>query len=42
MEDVLLFEADLRNRRRYGKGKELVRLRPESLFLSFAHRVVVE
>ncbi|MFN2608119.1 MAG: putative baseplate assembly protein [Acidimicrobiales bacterium] len=42
VEDVLLFEADLRNRRRYGTGKELVRLRPESLFLSFAHRVVVE
>ncbi len=42
VEDVLLFEADLRNRRRYGKGKELVRLRQESLFLSFAHRVVVE
>jgi hypothetical protein len=42
VEDVLLFEADLRNRQRYGSGKELVRLSPESLFLSFAHRVVVE
>lgn len=42
VDDVLLFEVDLRNRRRYGRGKELVRLSPESLFLSFGHRVVVE
>jgi predicted phage baseplate assembly protein len=42
VDDVLLFEADLRNERRVGKGKEWARLDPDSLFLSFAHRVVVE
>ena len=42
VDDVLLFEADLRNRQRVGKGKEWARLDPDSLFLSFAHRVVVE
>ena len=42
VDDALLFEADLRNRRRIGKGKEWARLGPDSLFLSFAHRVVVE
>jgi predicted phage baseplate assembly protein len=42
VDDVLLFEADLRNQQRVGKGKEWARLDPDSLFLSFAHRVVVE
>ena len=42
VDDVVLFEADLRNRRRVGKGKEWARLDSDSLFLSFAHRVVVE
>lgn len=42
VEEVLLFEADLRNRERAGKGKELVRLSPDCLFLSFQHRVVVQ
>ena len=42
VDDVLLFEADVRNRRRMGKGREWARLAPDSLFLSFAHRVVVE
>ena len=41
VEEVVLFEADVRNRTRIGGGKELVRLSPESLFLSFRHRVVV-
>jgi predicted phage baseplate assembly protein len=42
VDDVLLFEADLRNKRRLGKGKEWAPLSPDSLFLSFAHRIVVE
>ena len=42
VDDVLLFEADLRNERRVGKGKEWARLDPDSLFLSYNHRVVVE
>jgi predicted phage baseplate assembly protein len=41
VEEVLLFEADVRNRRRIGRAKDMVRLSPEALFLSFAHRVVV-
>ena len=41
VEEVVLFEADLRNRVRVGGGKELVHLSQESLFLSFQHRVVV-
>jgi hypothetical protein len=41
VDDVLLFEADLRNQRRVGKGKEWARLDSDSLFLSFAHRIVV-
>jgi predicted phage baseplate assembly protein len=41
VEDVVLFEADVRNRTRVGQGRELVRLGPDSLFLSFRHWVVV-
>jgi len=41
VEEVLLFEADVRNKRRIGRAKDMVRLSPEALFLSFAHRVVV-
>lgn len=41
VDEAVLFPADVRNRVRVGHGKELVRLSPESLFLSFAHRVVV-
>ena len=41
VDDVLLFETDLRNQRRVGKGKEWARLDADSLFLSFAHRIVV-
>jgi predicted phage baseplate assembly protein len=40
-EEVLFFEYDLRNGRRLGSGKELIRLEPQSLFLSAAHQVVV-
>jgi len=41
VEEVVLFEADVRNRVRVGGGKELVRLGQDSLFLAFQHRVVV-
>jgi predicted phage baseplate assembly protein len=41
VEEVVLFEADLRNRTRVGAGRELVRLDAQSLFVSFEHRVVV-
>ncbi len=41
VEEVLLFEFDLRNGRRHGTGKELIRLDRHSLFLSAAHQVVV-
>lgn len=41
VDEVLLFEADARTRRRHGRGREVVRLDPHSLFLSFNHRVVV-
>jgi predicted phage baseplate assembly protein len=41
VEEVLLFEYDLRNGRRHGGGKELVRLDSHSLFLSASHQVVV-
>jgi len=42
VEEVLLFEVDVRNRNRVGAGKELIQLTPESLFLSHQHRVVVK
>lgn len=41
VEEVVLFEADLRNRTRVGTGRELVRLDAQSLFVSFEHRVIV-
>jgi predicted phage baseplate assembly protein len=41
VEEVLLFEYDLRTRRRYGVGRELIHLDRQSLFLSAAHQVVV-
>ncbi|MDQ1397676.1 MAG: hypothetical protein QOG64_2935 [Acidimicrobiaceae bacterium] len=41
VEEVLLFEYDLRTERRHGTGKELLRLDRQSLFLSAAHQVVV-
>jgi predicted phage baseplate assembly protein len=39
--EVLFFEYDLRNHERTGFGKELVKLEPDSLFLSANHQVVV-
>jgi hypothetical protein len=41
VEEVLLFEHDLRTGRRYGVGKELIRLDAHSLFLSARHQIVV-
>jgi predicted phage baseplate assembly protein len=41
VDEVLLFEFDLREGRRLGSGKDIIRLDPHSLFLSAAHQVVV-
>jgi predicted phage baseplate assembly protein len=41
VEEVLLFEYDLRTGERHGSGRELVHLDRESLFLSANHNVVV-
>jgi predicted phage baseplate assembly protein len=41
VEEVLLFEHDLRTGLRHGGGKELIRLDSQSLFLSARHQVVV-
>ena len=41
VEEVLLFEYDLRTGLRHGPGREVVRLDRQSLFLSAAHQVVV-
>ncbi len=41
VEEVLFFEFDLRNGTRSGRALDIVRLAPDSLFLSAAHRVVV-
>jgi predicted phage baseplate assembly protein len=41
VEEVVLFEYDLRNGRRLGSGQDTLRLDPYSLFLSAEHRVVV-
>ena len=41
VDEVLFFEYDLRNHERVGFGKELVKLAPDSLFLSANHQVVV-
>ena len=41
VDEVLFFEADARNERRFGPGREIIRIGNESLFLSFRHRVVV-
>ncbi len=41
VDEVLFFEYDLRNHERMGFGKELVKLAPDSLFLSSNHQVVV-
>lgn len=41
VEEVVLFEADARTRRRHGRGREVIRLDHHHLFLSVDHRVVV-
>ena len=41
VEEVLLFEADLRTGERRGRGKEFIALDAQSLFLSLRHQVVV-
>lgn len=41
VEEILLFEYDLRTGRRLGSGRDTLRLDPYSLFLSAEHRVVV-
>ena len=42
VEEVLFFEYDLRNQQRMGFGKEMIKLAPDSLFLSSNHQVVVQ
>jgi predicted phage baseplate assembly protein len=41
VEELLLFEYDLRSGRRLGSGRDLIRLDRHSLFLSAKHQVVV-
>ncbi len=41
VEELLLFEYDLRSGRRLGGGRDSIRLKPYSLFLSGEHQVVV-
>jgi len=41
VEELLLFEYDLRNGHRLGSGRDTIRLKPHSLFLSAQHQVVV-
>jgi hypothetical protein len=41
VDEVLLYEYDLRTQRRLGSGKDVIRLDRHSLFLSAAHQVVV-
>ena len=42
VDDVVLFEYDLRNGERVGFGRDVVKLEAHSLFLSAKHRVVVQ
>jgi hypothetical protein len=41
VDEVLLYEYDLRSGQRIGGGRDVVRLDAQSLFLSGPHRVVV-
>jgi hypothetical protein len=41
VEEVMLFEFDLRTGQRHGAGRELIHLDQQSLFLSARHQVVV-
>ena len=40
--DVVLFEADARRERRLDGGRQRMELPPDTLFLSFQHRVIIE
>ena len=40
--EVVLFEADIRNLRRIGRGLDVIHLEPESLFMSYKHQVAVQ
>lgn len=42
VDDVVLFEYDLRTNERVGFGRDVIKLEPHSLFLSARHRVVVQ
>ncbi len=42
VDDVVLFEYDLRTGERLGFGRDVLKLEPHSLFLSAKHRVVVQ
>ena len=42
VEEVALFETDLRNQVRVGEAVEVIRLEPDALFLGFRPRVVVK
>jgi hypothetical protein len=41
VDELLLFEYDLRTRQRLGTAKDVIRLDQHSLFLSASHQVVV-
>ncbi len=41
VDEVLLFEFDLRNGKRVGHGREVIKLEQDSLFISAKHQVVV-
>jgi hypothetical protein len=41
VDELLLFEYDLRTRQRLGSAKDVIRLDQHSLFLSASHQVVV-
>ncbi len=40
--EVELFEADLRTHKRLGAGQQRIQLPPDTLFLSFQHRVILD
>ncbi len=40
--DVVLFEADARRERRLDGGRQRMELPPDTLFMSFQHRVIIE
>jgi hypothetical protein len=42
VDDVVLFEYDLREQKRLGRGRDIIKLEAHSLFLSAHHRVIVQ